>query len=61
MDRETVRVSTFKKWLFSSDFSYEHEDNRVTKSTCKYCSDLPFKACVRYFLFFHQMIALQKL
>ena len=42
MDRETVRVSTFKKWPFASDYSYEHNDNGVTKATCKYCSDVPF-------------------
>ena len=42
MYRETVRVSTFKKWPFASDYSYEHNDDGVTKATCKYCSDVPF-------------------
>ena len=29
-NKETVRVSTFKKWPFAGDFSYEYDDDKVS-------------------------------
>ena len=42
MDKENVKISPFKKWSFALNFLYEHENDRATKATFKYCSEVPF-------------------
>ena len=39
---EKVRVSTFKKWWFATDFSFKQEDDRVVEATCNYCPLVPY-------------------
>ena len=39
-EKETVSITTFKKWLFANEFRIEAEDGKVLSALCKYCSDV---------------------
>ena len=36
--KETVSITTFKKWPFANDFRIETEDGKVLSALCKYRS-----------------------
>ena len=45
--RETLSITTFKKWPFASDFRIETEDGKVLSALCKYCSEVEYNDFMR--------------
>ena len=45
--KETVMLSTFKKWPFSDDFNVDTSDGKVVSVMCKYCSEIDYNAFLR--------------
>ena len=43
VSKNTVTLSTFKKWPFANDFDVNISDGRVTSVVCKYCSEVDYK------------------
>ena len=40
--KETISITTFKKWPFANDFRIETKDGKVLSALCKYCSDMEY-------------------
>ena len=40
--KNNVREATFKKWPFTSDFTYKVEDGIVISVKCKYCLEVEY-------------------
>ena len=45
--KETVSITTFKKWPFGNDFRIETEHGKVLSALCKYCSEVEYNDCMR--------------
>ena len=41
-NKETVSITTFKKWPFTNDFRIETEDGKVLSALQKYCSKVEY-------------------
>ena len=40
--KETISITTFKKWPFANDFRIETEDRKVPSALCKYRSEVEY-------------------
>ena len=46
--KETVSITTFKKWPFANDFGIETEDCKVLPALCKYCSEVEYNDLLEF-------------
>ena len=45
--KETVNITTFKKWPFVNDLGIQTGDGKALSALCKYCSKVEYNDCMR--------------
>ena len=45
--KETISITTFKKWTLANDFRIKTKDGKVLSALCKYCSKVEYNDCMQ--------------